>query len=186
MKTITLNNRVATVINGPAIRFDRDGIEKVLDYDDFILNNSGPADVGDAVTYNGLSAILIRAPKVKFDLDAIELIYEPTLIQSYNVVPVASGVTFTGTLQDGQVLTGAYTFTDPEGDAEGASTFQWSSDTDGAGTGKAVIGGATSATYTLVVGDVAKHIYFEVTPVSATGATPGIAVESASQGPVIA
>jgi uncharacterized protein with beta-barrel porin domain len=66
----------------------------------------------------------------------------------------------------GDILTGNYTYGDLEGDAEGASTFRWLRD----GT---PIAGATAQTYTLVTADVGTSITFEVTPVAATGTSPG-------------
>jgi hypothetical protein len=100
------------------------------------------------------------------------------------VVPIAFSVTFTGTLQDTEILTGAYTYYDADGAAESGSTFKWYTATDALGTGEAAIGGATSATYTLVTGDVTKYIRFSVVPKNAVDT--GVEVKSAYQGPVIA
>ena len=41
---------------------------------------------------------------------------------------MASDVSISGTVGVGQVLTGDYTYTDADGDAEGTSTFRWLSD----------------------------------------------------------
>ncbi|MHB9027323.1 MAG: hypothetical protein ACYC9O_00990, partial [Candidatus Latescibacterota bacterium] len=49
----------------------------------------------------------------------------------------------------------------------------------------AAITGATASTYTLVAADQGAMISFEVTPVAATGVTPGLAVQSIAVGPVI-
>jgi len=89
-----------------------------------------------------------------------------------NAVPTATGVTITGTLRVRHVLTGNYTYGDREGDAEGASTFRWLRD-------GVAIDGATAITYTVVLADLRYTITFEVTPVAATGASPGAAVVSA-------
>ncbi|MBN8706159.1 MAG: lamin tail domain-containing protein [Bacteroidetes bacterium] len=96
-----------------------------------------------------------------------------------NDAPTASAVSFSGTLTQGETLTGAYTYGDTESDPEGTSTFKWYRSNDGAGSGKAAIGGATSSTYVLQAGDVTKFISFEVTPVASTGTATGTAVESA-------
>ncbi|MBK9240489.1 MAG: Ig-like domain-containing protein [Acidobacteria bacterium] len=82
-----------------------------------------------------------------------------------NSAPTATGVSITGTLTVGQVLTGAYTYGDVDGDAEGTSTFRWLRN------GTTVVG--TNATYTLVAADAGQAITFEVTPVAATGTSPG-------------
>ena len=93
-----------------------------------------------------------------------------TVINGYiytsNSFPVASSVSVTGTLNINQLLTGNYTYTDADSDAEGTSTFRWLRD-------DVAIGGATSLTYTTVLADVTKTIKFEVTPVALTGTSPG-------------
>ncbi|MCA0447187.1 MAG: T9SS type A sorting domain-containing protein [Bacteroidetes bacterium] len=107
-----------------------------------------------------------------------------TSVAPANTAPTASSVSFSGTLNVGQLLTGSYTYSDSESDVQGTSTFRWMRSDDGSGTNKAAIGGATSLTYTLVSGDNGKHISFEVTPVATTGVTTGTAVESSLQGPI--
>jgi uncharacterized protein YjiK len=96
-----------------------------------------------------------------------------------NSAPVATNVAISGTPQVGQVLTGTYTYGDADGDAEGASTYRWLRD------GSAIVG-ATARTYTLTTADEGTLIVFEVTPVAATGASPGASVQSAAVGPVAA
>lgn len=88
-----------------------------------------------------------------------------------NAAPTATAVTITGTAQVGQILTGTYTYTDGENDAEGISTFQWYAD-------GVAISGATAIMYTLSAADLGKVITFEVTPVAATGTTTGTPVTS--------
>ncbi len=89
-----------------------------------------------------------------------------------NVAPTASGVSVTGTLAVGQVLTGHYTYGDVDGDAEGTSTFRWLR-------GGVAIAGATAPTYTTVAADSGQTLTFEVTPKAATGTTPGSAATNA-------
>ena len=96
-----------------------------------------------------------------------------------NVAPTASNVTISGTPQVGRVLTGSYTYSDADGDAEGTSTYRWMRD-------GATIGGATGLTYTLGSADQDALIVFEVTPVAVTGTSPGAPVQSAAVGPVTA
>jgi len=85
---------------------------------------------------------------------------------------VASAVSITGTPNVGQTLTGHYTYSDANSDLEGTSTFRWLLD----GT---PIAGATASTYTVLSGDQGKTLKFEVTPVAATGTSPGTPVQSA-------
>ncbi len=99
--------------------------------------------------------------------------------------PTATAPAITGTLQVGETLTGSYTYSDVNGDLEGASTFKWYRADDSAGSGKTDIAGATSKTYVLQPGDLGKYISFEVTPVAATGIAQGAPVESAWIGKVV-
>ena len=87
-----------------------------------------------------------------------------------NSAPTASGVNITGTPVVGQTLTGAYTYSDTENDAEGTSTFRWVRD--------AVTTVGTNLTYAPVPADAGHSIAFEVTPVALHGASPGTAVAS--------
>src|SRR5690606_7279855 len=73
-----------------------------------------------------------------------------------NTPPTASSVSITGTLTVGQTLTGTYTYSDVESNAESGSTFKWYRSNDAAGTGKTVIASATAKTYTLVAADAGK------------------------------
>lgn len=94
-----------------------------------------------------------------------------------NAAPTAADVSISGTTQSGETLTGNYTYSDAEDDAEGTSTFRWLSD-------GAEIAGATSTTYTLTADDEGTLISFEVTPIAAAGTTSGTAVESNTVGPI--
>jgi len=93
-----------------------------------------------------------------------------------NSAPGATGLTITdsngGSVVVGDSLTGSYTYNDVDGDAEGASSFRWLRN----GT---AIAGATATAYTLVAADSGTTISFEVTPVAATGTSPGAAAVSA-------
>src|SRR6185369_5585540 len=93
------------------------------------------------------------------------------VVNSPNVAPVASAVSISGTAQFNQLLTGNYTYSDANGDAQGTSTFRWLRN------GTTVVG--TNLTYTTVAADVGQTLTFEVTPVALTGASPGSPVTSA-------
>ena len=66
----------------------------------------------------------------------------------------ASVLAINGTARVASALTGIYSYNDAEGDAEGASRFQWCRE-------NAVIRGATNRTYTVVAADVGKALRFE-------------------------
>ncbi|MBF8983337.1 hypothetical protein IZY60_07290, partial [Lutibacter sp. B2] len=102
------------------------------------------------------------------------------------VAPTATVQSITGTTQVGQTLTGHYTYSDVNSDAEGTSTYKWYRSDDASGTNKAAIAGATAITYVLQAADIEKYISFEVTPVASTGTTTGDPVESAKTGAIVA
>jgi hypothetical protein len=85
--------------------------------------------------------------------------------------PVASNVRISGNTIVGRTLSGYYTYTDINGDTEGATTYRWLS-------GNTVVG--TGNSYTTVTGDIDQPIKFEVTPVSIVAPFTGNAVQSAA------
>ena len=101
-----------------------------------------------------------------------------------NAAPSASNPSISGTAKEGQILTGTYTYYDAEGDAQGVSTFRWirSADTT-LDAGDTTV--ATTTNYTVQAADVGKYLFFEVTPVAATGTTPGSRVASSATASVI-
>ena len=88
-----------------------------------------------------------------------------------NSAPIASAVSISGMPIFNSLLTGHYTYSDLESDAQGASTFRWLRN------GMA-IGGATAATYTAAAGDVGQSLTFEVTPIASAGNLIGAPVTS--------
>ncbi|WP_422004329.1 MBG domain-containing protein [Roseivirga pacifica] len=107
---------------------------------------------------------------------------ESYTLEAINVAPTAANVTFTGTLEMNEVLTGAYDYADAENDAQSGTTFQWYRSDDASGTNKTAINGATANTYTLTLAEATKYISFEVTPNDGNNA--GTSVESTLQGPL--
>ncbi|MBU0730601.1 MAG: hypothetical protein KKA70_12755 [Proteobacteria bacterium] len=126
------------------------------------------------------SHLLVSANDAQSHL--IETLAEIALIG--NSSPTASNVQISGNLYVGATLTGSYTYNDADGDPQGTSLLQWYRADDSSGTNIAAISVATSSTYDLVVGDQARYVFYEVTPVAATGRTPGAAVRSQAVGPV--
>ena len=89
-----------------------------------------------------------------------------------NFAPTAMNVTIGGVPRVGQVLTGGYTYADVDGDVEGASIFVWRRN-------GAIIPGVSALAYTPVTADSGQTLTFEVTPVAATGRSPGTTASSA-------
>jgi len=83
--------------------------------------------------------------------------------------PVASDVTFSGNLLVNFPLTGSYTYSDSDGDAEGSSLYKWYTADDAAGTNAVEIAGENNLTLVLSAAEDGKYIAFEVTPVAASG-----------------
>lgn len=141
------------------------------------LGGTGSGMDGAAGTANTASLFAVTPGNVTGSLAAV----------LPNDAPTASTVAVTGTAQVGTLLTGSYAYADSESDAQGTSTFRWMSDTVvGAGAGKAAIGGATALTYTPVVGDQGRILFFCVTPVASAGTTTGTEVCSSATAAVIA
>ncbi len=93
-----------------------------------------------------------------------------------NTPPNTANVSFSGSLEVGEVLTGSYDFSDEDGDSEDGSIYKWYRSDDGSGSNKTEIDEATSLTYTLDEADEGKYISFEVTP--RDGTDSGEPVES--------
>ena len=100
-----------------------------------------------------------------------------TVTVTANQVPTATSVSISGTIIEGQTLTGNYTYSDPENNPEGVSTYRWLRN-------NVAITGAIASTYTLVIADVGTNIVFEVTPVASVGASPGPTAQSPLVGPI--
>jgi hypothetical protein len=95
-----------------------------------------------------------------------------TAVLLQNCAPVVSCVVINGTLTAGQTLTAGYSFYDKEDDADGTPLYQWYR-----GDSNTPISGATSATYNST-GEAGNLIGVSVTPSSAAGVNPGVAVFS--------
>lgn len=103
-----------------------------------------------------------------------------------NSAPIAENVFIGGYAESGVVLSGEYDYQDAENDLEGQSTYKWYRADDYTGTNAQAIIGETDQTYTLVNDDIGEYICFEVTPYAQTGSSPGAAVKSSYEGPVVA
>lgn len=92
--------------------------------------------------------------------------------EDVNIAPLAENVSIEGTNEVGETLTGVYTYSDEDEDAEGVSLLQWYIAGSEAGEPVA-IDGATQSTYEIQPGDAGKYIVFAVIPVAETGTTDG-------------
>ena len=105
-----------------------------------------------------------------------------TNIGTANSAPYAHTLSITGETYMDSTLTGAYYYSDGEGDAENVSTFKWYRYPQG---GSLTNTDSTRQSYVLSEDDLTYYIQFEVIPHAVSGATPGDAVTT-NTGPVLA
>ncbi|WP_319946926.1 immunoglobulin-like domain-containing protein [Paenibacillus caseinilyticus] len=110
---------------------------------------------------------------------SIESVRSAAVQGTENSAPTVTNVTYSGMPQVGATLTGLYTYSDAENDAEGASVYAWYRADAADGTGLTAIAGAAGKSYTVTEADLGKHLVFEVTPAAATGTAAGQPVKSA-------
>ncbi|MDO9012159.1 MAG: hypothetical protein Q7U78_10210 [Gallionella sp.] len=159
---------VANTVTGMA-----SGMEYSLDGAAYVAYN---AATFNAISFAGVRTLLVRVAAAGINpAGAIATLSFTT----NTAAPTASAASISGTAQVGQLLTGAYTYADTNGDPQGVSTFRWLRN-------GAAIAGATASSYTLVVADVGNTITFEVTPVSSVAPTTGTPVLSGATAAVAA
>ena len=162
-----------------------------------ITNTSGGVLVGGETTVRvhftlagipvGLETVAIKPSSATalYDLAGNAMLAtESTGNVIFYSAPKATSVNITGTPMVGQILTGNYTYTDKDGDLQGASIYRWlrSSAVDGV---YSAINGATSKSYMLTNADKDKYIKFEVKPVAASGSpSVGTKVVSTAAGEI--
>ncbi|KZN29504.1 hypothetical protein N480_07210 [Pseudoalteromonas luteoviolacea S2607] len=88
---------------------------------------------------------------------------EPVLSYKNNA-PVASDITVTGDFIGKFAVLGTYTYSDPDGDIEEATRFQWYRSATGSETDAQVIDGELYQSYTLALDDIDNYVAFCVTP----------------------
>ncbi|MEA1898415.1 MAG: T9SS type A sorting domain-containing protein [Bacteroidota bacterium] len=179
IKDIETTDASVWTINAGGTALTVDSIFNVGNTIYFDLADAAPITEGQAVTvsYDGTGSIaaFTGLPLAAFGPEDVENIVGAE-------VPVATDVTVTGDPYPTSVLTGTYTFTDPDGDLEGTSLYQWYEATDDAGANELKLLGENSVTYTVDANMTGKYLAFEVTPVSATGGADyleGLPVKSA-------
>ena len=101
---------------------------------------------------------------------------DPVYVTSANQAPVASDVRITGNLDVSSIITGAYGFSDPDGDDEGQSKYQWYF-CDTADGEFEEIPGETARSLVIPELYAGKFIKFKVTPVDKFGLA-GTSVQS--------
>jgi hypothetical protein len=95
-----------------------------------------------------------------------------------NAAPTITGLTITGEVEVNKTLSATYSYEDSEGDAEGATSFQWYSAASLDGENEIIIDGATSKTFLVQETQQGKYIRVSVTPRAINGTVLGIEVKS--------
>lgn len=116
-------------------------------------------------------------------------VYDTTKTDNWK--PVATNVTASGTAVVGQTLTGSYSYSDHDGDAQDSPDnriFKWYR-WNGASQDWDLIAGADGINYQMTSSDIGKYLAFEVTPVAVTptgdmDARFGLPVKSSRVGPI--
>jgi hypothetical protein len=101
-----------------------------------------------------------------------------------NAPPEATNVSVTGQAQVNQLLTATYVYHDAEGDAQGATTFQWYVANDGAGASETPIADATANTFSVQEAQTGKFIRVGVKPKALSGTDAGAETKSGWVGAV--
>jgi hypothetical protein len=124
-------------------------------------------------------------------LTATEVDGDDNIVRSFSTTPVrvnsypsAGSLSVSGTLRVGKTILANYSFTDIDGDTEGATEINWYRDTDG--TGSSWIGPiGTGKTFELTNSEFGRLIRFTVRPVAMTGSPAGALVTSPNSGPIL-
>ena len=159
---------------------DKNGAGSWLTFDDGISASTSTVVTG---LTNGRS-YSFRVSAVNVDGTSVaSTIVSATPVLATPTAPVASAVSVSGPIAVDETLTGAYNFSDSNGDSEATSLYRWLESDSSDGT-YSPIAGATSLTYVLTSDDLDKYLKFEVTPVSDVSPFNGLAVLSSAIGPV--
>lgn len=160
--------------------------------DTLVASNSDLSDGFRKVVHAG-NAGLSTSIKIKtssledgpftWGVQAIDGGGQSSAFSTSNTAPTASNLSITGNLENEQILTANYTYTDASNIPESGTSIQWYRSDDNSGTNKAAIVGETGSTYTITLSDENKYFNFEVTP--SNGSVSGLTYESAIVGAVI-
>ncbi|MGY0691362.1 S-layer homology domain-containing protein [Virgibacillus sp. FSP13] len=123
-------------------------------------------DEGKFISFKVIPVAATGTPK---EGEAVVVKSSGSIGPSNGKAPAVSGLQIDGPEIVGGELKATYTFSDADGDAEGASKYQWYRADNVSGKNQVAISGATSKSYKLTTADEGKYISFSVTPVSKTG-----------------
>jgi uncharacterized lipoprotein YddW (UPF0748 family) len=156
------NVRIINIENSPAKIDSADIFETTFS----LGTNTNPDGIGDIAFTNPSSTgdVIIYVLSANNGIAAYRMIQKG---------PNAKSLSITGNMEPGFELTGKYTYSDPDNDLEGLTTFQWYKADDAFGKNKAPIANATNKSYMLDISDAGKYIIFEVSPRANSGVIKG-------------
>jgi glycosidase len=117
-------------------------------------------------------SLVVSDLHMPIELDKSEYrIYTSVKLETPDLIsaPVAKDVSISGNMGIGEEVTGHYTYYDRNGDPEGESKYKWFRGKYPDGADKVQILGSLGTTHTIKEADWNHYIFFEVTPVAATG-----------------
>jgi len=141
--------------------------------------------INPSASDDGLMVFLIEGTTRCIQLwNGIDSTWDNVYCMPINQAPVANNVTFSGLLEENQIVTAGFTYSDAEGDLSGTHTYTWYRADDASGTNQTQIQTGVSNILTLTNSEVGFYIAVEITPVALSGTSPGVPVLSVYQGPV--
>ncbi|MEM7182659.1 MAG: LamG domain-containing protein [Spirochaetota bacterium] len=112
--------------------------------------------------------------------DGTSQTYTVTVIQN-NAPSVTTASVSASSTASGSIVSASYTYSDPDSNPEGLTTFQWYRCTDNTTTGSCTaVAGATASSYTLTVSDSSNYMRVGVTPVDSYGLAGSLYYSTAS------
>ncbi len=102
-----------------------------------------------------------------------------TFVSSMNTKPAASKVKISGKTTLGSKLTGSYTYSDADKDAQESSSYCWYRADSAAGKNKIKITGANKLTYQITAKDQGKYLILEIIPKAKAGVIAGDSITKA-------
>lgn len=135
---------------------------------------------------DGLMIFLTEGSSRCFQIyDGVAGSWEDIYCMQVNSIPLAQSVNYNGSLYQGSVLRSGFDYSDPDGDAAGAHTYNWYRADDPTGSNPVLLQTGPTDTYTLTAAESGFYIAVEVIPEAATGSSPGLPERSFYRGPVV-
>jgi hypothetical protein len=152
------------------------GGSSTIQYQWFYSDNT---NLGISATYKVKTAdegkaIYVKAQELNGGGNPVGSAIQSANTTTVNYMPVASSLSVTGTVNVGDILVGAYSYSDTEGDPESGTKFFWYRSAAGNFSDTVRIAGASSIYYKLTNSEYGNHVAFVVKPGSSAGSRTGL------------